>query len=196
MLSKEEGKYLINISREVIWARLKNKRYSVPSKFSKMFSFRAGCFINLILNNQLRGSIGYPDPDARLIDVVVSSAEKAAFSDPRFPPVDETEFKNLSIEVNVLNRPRFILVRNPEDLFHEIQIGVDGLICRGNFEFGILLPQVAVEQNWNVEEFLGQTCIKAGMVRDSWRDFNKCRVYKFQTQVFSEVAPIQPELIN
>lgn len=189
MLTLDHGKKLIETAREVIKSKLKNKEYYVPSNIKKMFSFRAGCFVTLKLNNELRGCIGYPEPTAALIDALLSSAEKAAFSDPRFPPLDINEYNSISIEISVLTRPRLVMVRNPEDYFKEIQIGVDGLIVKGIWEYGILLPQVPVEYKWDVKKYLEQTCLKAGLQYDAWQDFNKCTIHKFQCQIFSESYP-------
>src|SRR3989339_220355 len=101
MLNAEQGKKLIDVAREVVWAKIKDKSY------------------------------------------IVSSAEKAAFSDPRFPPVDEEEFSSISFEISVLSRPKMIMVRNPEEYLKLVHIGRDGLIVKGVWEYGILLPQVA-----------------------------------------------------
>ena len=70
-----------------------------------------------------------------------------------------------------------------------IKIGRDGLIVKGTFNSGLLLPQVAVEQKWNAKTFLDQTCVKAGLEPSTWQDFDSCRVYSFQGQVFSEQSP-------
>jgi uncharacterized protein (TIGR00296 family) len=55
---------------------------------------------------------------------------------------------------------------------------------------GLLLPQVAVEQGWNAEDFLVNTCFKAGLPPDAW--LTGAKVYTFQADVFSEVSPRGP----
>lgn len=192
MLTVEQGKKLIYVVREVIKTKLNDKSYSVPSSIKKMFSFKSGCFVTLKKGNSLRGCIGYTESNLPLIDTLMSAAEKAAFADPRFPPLDKDELKYISIEVSVLTRPRLIMVRNPEDYLKEIKVGKDGLIVKGVLESGLLLPQVAIEYEWNAQQFLEQTCVKAGLQKDDWRDFNKVTVYKFQSQVFSESSPNGP----
>jgi len=63
------------------------------------------------------------------------------------------------------------------------------LLVKGEVNSGLLLPIVAVEQNWDSLVFLEQTCMKAGLAANSWKEVDKCKVYKFQTEVFSEEAP-------
>ena len=57
----------------------------------------------------------------------------------------------------------------------------------GTAEFVVagLLPQVAVENQWSAEEFLNQTCKKAGLDPAAWKD-PKAVVEVFSAQVFAE----------
>ena len=48
----------------------------------------------------------------------------------------------------------------------------------------MLLPQVATENNFDVETFLEHTCMKAGISADSYLD-ESCDVYTFQGQIFN-----------
>ena len=107
----------------------------------------------------------------------------AAFNDPRFPEVSDKEFENLEFEVTVLTKPEIIEVAHPDQYFDEIEIGRDGLIIQKGYARGLLLPQVAVENMFSIEEFLDHTCMKAGISADSWMD-ESCDVYKFQGQIF------------
>ena len=85
----------------------------------------------------------------------------------------------------MLTKPQLIRVQNPEDYLKEIEIGKDGLIIRAGVFSGLLLPIVAVDYDWTPEQFLRQTCMKAGMTMDAWRTLGH-QIYKFQTQVFAE----------
>jgi len=189
MLSMEQGKRLIKLARDSILSRFSRREFSADRDTKKEFGERRGAFVTLNKHGQLRGCIGFSDAVYPLHEAVVNAAKSAAFSDPRFPPVDKDEFNEVTIEVSVLTLPRLIEVRNPEELVKKIEIGKDGLIAVGTFNQGLLLPQVASEYKWDAKTFLSQTCVKAGMPSDSWRDFDNCRVYKFQSQVFSEESP-------
>ena len=107
----------------------------------------------------------------------------AAVNDPRFPQVTLDEFESLDFEVTVLTKPEVIYVAHPDQYFEEIEIGRDGLIVQKGYSRGLLLPQVAVENKFSVEDFLEHTCMKAGISADSWMD-ESCDVSKFQGQIF------------
>ena len=66
----------------------------------------------------------------------------------------------------------------------EIEVGRHGLIVERGYRRGLLLPQVATERGWDVETFLVQTCVKAGLPEDAWR--SGARIWIFEAQVFSE----------
>ena len=189
MLSLEQGRKLIKLARDSISSYFSKKELKVMDDIRKEFGERRGVFVTLNKESHLRGCIGFSDAVYPLYDAIVKAARSAAFSDPRFPRVDKEEFHDISIEVSVLTPPKLIEVRNPEDLAKKIEIGKDGLIVIGTFNSGLLLPQVAVEYKWDTKTFLNQTCVKAGLPADSWHDFGSCRVYKFQSQVFSEDMP-------
>ena len=93
------------------------------------------------------------------------------------------EFQILDFEVTVLTKPELIEVAHPDQYFEEIEIGTDGLIIQKGYSRGLLLPQVATENAFTIEEFLEHTCMKAGISADSWMD-ESCDVYRFQGQIF------------
>lgn len=60
------------------------------------------------------------------------------------------------------------------------------IISAGNYS-GLLLPQVATEFGLGPEDFLSETCVKAGLMPDAWLS-GRVVVQKFQTEIFSEEA--------
>ena len=189
MLSLEQGKKLVKLARDSIVSNFSNKKPIVSKELKEEFSAKMGVFVTINKGGNLRGCIGFPEPTNALYDAVINGARSAAFSDPRFPPLGREEIDAITVEVSILSVPKLIEVRNPEDLPKMIQVGQDGLIIRGTFNSGLLLPQVAVEYKWDSKTFLEQTCVKAGLPEGTWMDFDACRVYKFQGQVFSEQQP-------
>ncbi|MDD5086121.1 MAG: TIGR00296 family protein, partial [Candidatus Nanoarchaeia archaeon] len=179
----EEGNLLVNLARESISCCFNNKNPNI-SKVEK-FSDNQGVFVTLTKNNQLRGCIGFPEPVFPLYKAVIKAATAAAFEDPRFPPLQKQEFKDISIEISVLTVPRLIKVNNPEDYLKKIKIGRDGLIIRSGLGSGLLLPQVATEYKWDVKTFLENLCQKAWLSSDAWKDITN-KLYKFQAQIFRE----------
>jgi hypothetical protein len=138
---------------------------------------------------QLRGCIGYPLPTEPLVAAAISAAIEAATGDPRFEPVQLSEFKrDIAVEVSVLTIPEELEAREPIERPKEIEIGRDGLIVGQGPYRGLLLPQVAPEWEWNAEEFLSQCCLKAGLPPDAWLD-KETKVEKFQAIVFEEDQP-------
>jgi uncharacterized protein (TIGR00296 family) len=110
----------------------------------------------------------------------LDSSISAAIRDPRFPPVTQEEMDSIEVEVTVLTEPEEIV---PDS--QNVKVGEDGLMVEKGIFKGILLPQVPLELGWEAEEFLCQTCIKAGLPPDCWLD-EGVTVYKFQGQIFSE----------
>jgi uncharacterized protein len=186
MLSDEEGEFLVKLARRSIATYLKEKRkLEVPENTPKILKEEMGAFVTLDRDGQLRGCIGYPEPVKPLVNAIIEVAISSALQDPRFPPVTSDEFKKLHLEVSVLTKPEIILVDKPTDYPGKIEIGKDGLIIESSYSRGLLLPQVAVEWQWDSEDFLSNTCMKAGLNADCWLDPH-VKIYKFQSQIFPE----------
>jgi uncharacterized protein (TIGR00296 family) len=136
----------------------------------------------------LRGCIGYPYPIKPLVEAVNVVAFAAAFEDPRFPRLDKSELGKIVVEVSVLTPPESIRMEKPEQYPSIIRVGVDGLIIKRGGRSGLLLPQVATEWGWDSDEFLSQTCVKAGLSPDAWL-LPGTDVSRFQAIIFTEMTP-------
>jgi uncharacterized protein len=185
MITAADAKQLISLARDSILASFNHTKVSVNSQIKLKFSKKLGVFVTLHLHGGLRGCIGFPEPVLPLYEAVIEAASEAAFGDPRFMPLSRKEYGQIAVEMSVLTTPELIKVNNPEEYPSCICIGKDGLIIRSTYGQGLLLPQVAPEWGWNPVEFLANTCIKAGLSPDFWKD-NQCRIYKFQAQIFRE----------
>lgn len=186
MITNQEGKFLVKLARTAIETYLKEKIIiSVPEDTPNTLKEEMGAFVTLNSNGQLRGCIGYPEPIKPLVNAVIEVAISAAVQDPRFPPVSRGELDKITVEVSVLSKPEIIEVNKPAEYPEKIEVGVDGLIVESSFCRGLLLPQVPVEWQWDVEEFLSNTCMKAGLNADCWLD-PEIKIYKFQSQIFEE----------
>ena len=139
---------------------------------------RCGAFVTLHMDGALRGCIGHLTSSEPLYQTVSEMAVSAAFSDPRFSPLIESEFSHIDIEISVLTP-----MKRVEDLT-EIKVGTHGLYIVMGPTRGVLLPQVATENGFDRETFLSQTCIKAGLAPDSWR--KGAEIYSFEAEVFGE----------
>ncbi|MEK6959477.1 MAG: AmmeMemoRadiSam system protein A [archaeon] len=171
-LSDKEKKYCVTLARKSIKYFLENnsklkidpKKDKVPKKLIS----RKACFVTLMINKQLRGCIGHLQTVQELYLDIIENAVNAAFNDPRFPALDESELKKIKIEVSVLTDPVELKFEGPNDLLAKIKQGVDGLIIRRGYYSATFLPSVW-EEIKTKEEFLTELCIKAGMASDAWK---------------------------
>ncbi len=177
-LSGDERKILLQIAREAIASKLENRKaeYSEPSETLKK---KCGAFVTLHKQERLRGCIGFVVGSKPLFKTVEEAARSSAFNDPRFPPLEAHELKEIHIEVSALSPPR------PVHSIDEIKVGVHGIIMKNGFYSGLLLPQVATEYGWDRETFLKHTCYKAGLPGDCWRD-GETKIEVFSAVVFAE----------
>jgi AmmeMemoRadiSam system protein A len=138
-------------------------------------------FVTLHVDGELRGCIGTSEPRAPLWRAVSEMARAAATRDPRFSPIAARDLGALSVEISVLSPERRL--GDPS----EIEIGRHGLDVRRRLSHGLLLPQVAVEHGFDRERFLAETCRKAGLPADAWKD-PATEVRTFEADVFAEGA--------
>jgi AmmeMemoRadiSam system protein A len=136
-------------------------------------------FVTLHVGGALRGCIGTSEPRRPLWQVVGEMATAAATRDPRFAPLGPGDLDDLTVEISVLSPDRTI--RDPE----EIEIGRHGIDVRRRLARGLLLPQVAVEHGLDRERFLAETCRKAGLPGDAWRD-PATEIRIFEAHVFGD----------
>jgi AmmeMemoRadiSam system protein A len=134
--------------------------------------------VTLRVGDDLRGCIGYPEADRALVDVIEQCAASAAVSDPRFAPLRVSELTSVDLEISVLGP-----IEPVQDI-SEVEVGRHGLIVERGHRRGLLLPQVAVEWNWDREEFAAHTCRKAGLPSDAW--LTGATLFKFEAEVFGD----------
>jgi uncharacterized protein (TIGR00296 family) len=192
LLSIEDGMMLVRTARQAIANHLDGKNFEATANPDSELSVPRGVFVTLldkVMRRGLRGCIGNPFPKTSLLSETVRCAVEAATMDPRFAPLRQDEFlRSITVEATVLSPLEHIMVKNPLDLPLNIQVGRDGLFVDGVGTRGLLLPQVAVDEDFDAEEFLNQCCLKAGLMPDAW--VTGCiRVARFQGQIFSEDTP-------
>lgn len=190
MISDEEGIAAVRAARAVSEAETEDRdaEVSLPESFGKM---RSGVFVTILEypSKELRGCIGYPLPPHDLAHTLVMAA-KGVCSDPRFLPLRLSEAKNCTFDVTILTEPERIVYKDPEDLKSQIEIGKDGIIARyaPARRSGLFLPQVPVEQGWDIDEYLDGICMKAGLPADAWKS-GALEFEKFQGECFGETEP-------
>jgi len=188
-ISQSDGELLVKTARKTVTEFLKNNnKTKLNLEFESRFSFPSGIFVTLNKKNNLRGCIGYPLPTQNLSQALVNASISAATDDPRFEAVTFDELNEITFEITVLTPPQEIIVNDPKEYPSQIKIGRDGLIVKHSFNSGLLLPQVPVEYNWNVQEFLEHTCEKAGLEKNFWQK-DDVTILKFKGIIFKEENP-------
>jgi MEMO1 family protein len=177
-LQNSDKKILLAFAREAIRRYLTTQTVPPARNFPARMDFPQGAFVTLRKSGQLRGCIGHIPGDIALGKTVGSMALQAAFSDPRFAPVEINELKNIEIEISVLTPMKAI------DSSDEIIIGRDGVLMSTAGTSAVFLPQVATENHWDRAEMLDNLCMKAGLQEGCWKRNAKFQV--FQAEVFSE----------
>lgn len=191
-LNEAEELLLLRIARESLEAFVLRGEHPSLDAYPLTDALREkhGAFVTLRRGGALRGCIGYTKNIEALAEAVRDNAINAAARDPRFPPLTPDELPEIDIEVSALcsgdtpDSP-FIEIRD----ICEIEIGRDGLFLEqaGPRGGGLLLPQVPVEQGWDLPQFLAALCRKAGAPERAW-DQPGVKLYRFCAQVFSERA--------
>ncbi len=189
--TSKQGTELVRTARAAIELYIKNPHFdkSVIQSYTKEFDDKYGIFVTLMHypTNELRGCIGFLYGSSKISESIVDAAIAAAFEDPRFVSVSSYELNELIIEVSILSELKN-LGKTAASRKNNLVIGRDGLVVEYGLYRGLLLPNVATEQNFSKEEFLEAVCKKAGIPKNYWMQPN-VKLYKFETQIFCEEEP-------
>ncbi len=160
----DSQKRLIHLSRQTLEGFvLGMKRPHVEINDPYLQTTEYGAFVSLHKGGELRGCVGTCSPTQRLFETVIEMTEAAASRDHRVPPIIEGELSDIHIDISVLS---------PLELAFDplaLEVGKQGLHVSRGEKHGVLLPQVAGQYGWNIETFLFQTCVKAGLAKDAWK---------------------------
>jgi len=178
-LNTSEQKTLLKLARKTLNKYVLNREIPDYDAVDERLKEKSGVFITLKKNNELRGCIGSLTPEKSLIDGVIEMTIAAATRDVRFPRVTPNELSDINIEISIIGQLKKI------EKIEEIEVGKHGLYLCSGLRCGVLLPQVAVENKWDREEFLKMVSLKAGLPPSAWKDSNT-NIYTFTAQVFSE----------
>ena len=181
MLSEREGSVLLRAARRALEAHFGVADGDTDDTDIRTPDGIGGVFATLKRDGELRGCIGYMVPNLELTATTERAVVAAATDDPRFHPVTADEVPELRISISVLAESV------PVEDFEDIVVGRDGLIVERDGARGLLLPQVASERGWDRTRFLAETCAKAGLPPDSWRE-PETVVWRFGSIQFDEYS--------
>lgn len=171
------NKELLEIAKNAVETYIKTGRIIEVEKISSDLAQPQGAFVTLKENRDLRGCIGTFSADKPLYKTVIEMAIAAATQDPRFSPVSKDELNKLEYEISVLSPLRKI------NSWKEIEIGKHGVEIKQGNRSGVFLPQVATENNWNLNTFMSVLCSqKAGLPPDCWKN-PETEIYVFTAQI-------------
>ncbi len=174
--SQDERALLLRLAHDSILSAVESREISLDPPTAHLAEPR-GAFTSLYLRGALRGCVGYVLPVNSVYRAVAETARAAAFEDTRFYPVTLPEAQALEIELSILSPPRPISA-------DAVEIGRHGLLISMGAHRGLLLPQVPVEHRWDRITFLEQTCRKAGLPLDAWK--NGAKIEAFTAEVFGD----------
>jgi AmmeMemoRadiSam system protein A len=183
-LSEADRRALLQLARNAVVHAVSHGRLPEQIPNDGVFAERRGTFVTLHVLHRLRGCIGVIEADQPLGDSIVQCAASSALQDPRFPPMRPEDLVELQIEISLLSRPALIPLE-------EVEIGRHGLLVARGAQRGLLLPQVAVQHRLTREQFFEETCRKAQLARDVWREHGT-QLFGFTCEVFSDGPPEPP----
>ena len=182
-LNDSDKQELLTLARKSVEQAVGEKQQYEPGpSSSEALNQDRGAFVTLLESGELRGCIGYTSATKPLYLTVRDTATLAALRDPRFRPVSAQELPRLQYEISVLSPLRRVV-----DV-QQIKVGQDGLLMKNDQYEGLLLPQVPVEQKWDRQKFLEETCAKAGMRATCWQNADT-DIFMFTAVVFGEHRP-------
>lgn len=183
ILSAEDKKAMLSAVRKVIAVTCdgnNDTRSLAMADIQPLKKEYRGLFVTLRKKNgDLRGCMGRVIPDKPLDQLLPDIAQLAAFSDPRFPAVSCKELADLRIEISILSLPFDIKG------YQEIVLGKHGIILTQGGKSALFLPQVAIEQHWDLPTTLRYLSEKAGLPNDAWQQ-PTTRYQLFEGMEFSE----------
>ena len=181
-LSEADRRLLLEFARLAISESILFQRLPAVIPSGGIFSLKHGAFVTIHSRGRLRGCIGVVEAYEPLGAAIARCAASAALQDPRFSPIKAEELSQLHIEISLLTPPEPIHVDG-------IEIGKHGLIVSQGGKRGLLLPQVATEHQLTREQFLEETCRKAGLPANAWKA-PETKIEGFTCEVFAESHPI------
>lgn len=183
MYNENQRTTLLQLAHDAILYGIQNgQSLSVnPNDYDNSLSEPRACFVTLHLNGQLRGCIGSLEAYRSLIDDIAHNAFAAAFQDPRFSPLTESEFNDVKIDLSILTPPAEMTFSSEDDLLEQMRPGIDGLIIEDMGRRGTFLPSVW-EQLPEKEQFLQHLKLKAGLSPSHWSD--SLTMSRYETESF------------
>jgi AmmeMemoRadiSam system protein A len=183
MLSDSHRKILKDLAKASIEHGLK---YGLPMQIdlttmADELTVKRATFVTLDKNGQLRGCIGMLEARRALAKYIAKNSYAAAFSDPRFPPLSESELDDLSIHLSILSPAKSLPCQSEEELIQQLRPGIDGLILDDGLHRATFLPSVWESLSEPID-FIHHLKMKAGLPVNYWSE--ELRAFRYSTESF------------
>lgn len=152
-----------------------------PAAYAAPLQQQRASFVTLLKQGKLRGCIGHLEASQPVVSDIAANAYAAAFEDPRFPPVTESELPLLDIHISLLTPAQPLSFDSEAALINLLQPGKDGLILEEGHHRGTFLPSVWAQLP-DPKAFVTQLKIKAGLPAHHWSE--NIRVSRYRTESF------------
>lgn len=163
------------LAKKAVENYIKNKKIISPPKDlpEEFFKKRAGIFVTIKKNGNLRGCIGtYLPTKTNIAQEIIQNAISTATKDWRFEPLTEDELPHLSYTVYILSKPE------PVKDLKELDPKKYGIIVKTSFKIGLLLPDL--EGVDTAKKQISIACQKAGI--DPLKE--KIIIYRFTVEKY------------
>lgn len=181
--TKDQQNTLLKLAKASIVNGLRTGKALQPelTDFPDSLRQKRASFVTLEHHGQLRGCIGMLEAVRPLVIDIAENAFSAAFRDPRFPPLRNSELAGLELHISILSPSEAIDFNSESDLLAQLHPNVDGLIMQEGLRRGTFLPSVW-EQLPDPQDFLRHLKQKAGLPAEYWS--NSLRVWRYRTEIF------------
>ena len=164
---------LAKLAKVAVETYVRGREIPQPEELTAEMKERAGVFVSIHKLGDLRGCIGTFEPGTENVaKETIANAVSSAARDPRFPPINPSELKDLTYNVDVLTTPE------PVEGSDQLDPKEYGVIVESGFRRGLLLPDL--EGVDNVDYQISICRQKAGILPDESIKLYRFRVKRYR----------------
>lgn len=164
---------VVQLAKEAVESYVREGIVPEPRELTSDMMERAGVFVSLHRQGELRGCIGtFEATKDNVAEEIIANAISSSTRDPRFPPVDESELDDMEYSVDILTEPE------PVTDISQLDPREYGIIVQSGWRKGLLLPDL--EGVDTVEEQIAICRLKAGISTDEPVQIRRFEVRRFK----------------
>ncbi|MGD0330846.1 MAG: AMMECR1 domain-containing protein [Nitrososphaeria archaeon] len=182
-VSQENGELLLETIILYIQSIIVQRKWLEQDiKFPTELSHSGGIYVSMN-KGDITISSGYPFSDKPLIESAFEAACNVAIRTLSNSGLEFSGANKYTIFVDILSPLYSVKVERKLDYLKIVDVH-KGLFIERGFYKGLVLPRFALEKRWNVDDYLSECCLRAGLAADSWLNYD-INVYQFNTQELS-----------